>query len=162
MVKECAFAEIGHNSPASKPDGVSAFELRYGKPEPASQNPYKGLKCVALELPCNCSVPESAWQEGYDACKKAMEGEVIEWRNNFYSLQKADQEVINERDAKIKAMSALQNAYEEYIKLLGEELNDLVGLASAHGWRSSRFEAGKELREKIAKLKKQSELEVEK
>lgn len=37
----------------------------------------------------------------------------------------------------------------EYIKLLGEEINDMVGIASIHGWKSKNSERGKELREKL-------------
>jgi len=44
---------------------------------------------------------------------------------------------------------ALVEAYQEYVKLLGEELKDLVGLAAAHGWRSIRVEDGKAARAKI-------------
>lgn len=41
---------------------------------------------------------------------------------------------------------------ENYIKLLGEELDETIGLAYAHGWRSNRYEAGKRIREEIAAI----------
>ena len=44
-------------------------------------------------------------------------------------------------------------AYEDYIKLLGEELSDLSIFARIHGWRSSRVEAGKAGRKRIEKAK---------
>jgi hypothetical protein len=50
-------------------------------------------------------------------------------------------------------MEELIKAYEDYIKLLDEELNELVGVAYVHGWRSSRAEQGKKLREEIIKAK---------
>lgn len=45
-------------------------------------------------------------------------------------------------------------AYDEYVNLLGAEINDMVGLHLAHGgWQSSRSEKGIELRQKIKALK---------
>lgn len=50
-------------------------------------------------------------------------------------------------------LSDLIQAQDEYTKLLGDEISDLIGIASVHGWRSTRHEKGKELREGIAMLK---------
>ena len=47
----------------------------------------------------------------------------------------------------------LIKAYDDYIKMLGEEIDDLVGMAYVHGWRSERIEAGRECRQKIKDLK---------
>jgi len=49
----------------------------------------------------------------------------------------------------------LIRALEDYIKLMGEEISALVGLAHVHGWKSTRAEKGKKMREKIMKLKKE-------
>jgi hypothetical protein len=46
----------------------------------------------------------------------------------------------------------LAGAYKEYAQLLGDEIDDMVILAHVHGWRSSRVEQGKVLREKIKQL----------
>lgn len=43
---------------------------------------------------------------------------------------------------------------DEYIKLLGEENNELSAFANGHGWVSKRAEKGKVLRERIQELKK--------
>lgn len=40
----------------------------------------------------------------------------------------------------------------EYISLLNEELNGLVGMASVHGWKSSLVEQGKKLRDEMSFL----------
>lgn len=40
----------------------------------------------------------------------------------------------------------------EYITVLNEELNRLVGMASVHGWKSNLVEQGKKLRDEIALL----------
>lgn len=52
-----------------------------------------------------------------------------------------------------KRVEEVTATYDEYIKLLIDEINELIGMAHVHGWRSSRVEKGKELREKIAQLK---------
>jgi hypothetical protein len=46
-------------------------------------------------------------------------------------------------------LKELSSVKDEYIKALVEELNKVVPLTSEHGWKSSRYEKGKELREKI-------------
>lgn len=55
--------------------------------------------------------------------------------------QYATQEAIKVRDA-----------YENYIAVLNDEINDLVGLAYVHGWRSRNVERGEEARKRIAEL----------
>ena len=42
--------------------------------------------------------------------------------------------------------------YKEYMDLLEEEIDELVPLASVHGWKTSRFERGSALRKKIKEL----------
>jgi len=54
---------------------------------------------------------------------------------------------------KLKEVIELQK---EYIKLLGDELDSVVGIAYVHGWRSTRFEEGKRLRERIEQALKGS------
>lgn len=44
-------------------------------------------------------------------------------------------------------------ALDEYIELLGAEIRDLSSFAATHGIESTRVEAGKELRERIARLR---------
>lgn len=48
----------------------------------------------------------------------------------------------------------LDQALDEYMKLLGEELNETSIIAHNHGWRSKRVEQGELLRKKIAELRK--------
>ena len=48
------------------------------------------------------------------------------------------------------AKSELQ-LYEEYIKLLKDELDEVCPIAYTHGWRSNRYEQGKKLRDAIHK-----------
>lgn len=50
------------------------------------------------------------------------------------------------------ADNKLVEKQQEYIKLLTDELSEVVSMAFVHGWRSNRFEAGKKLREEIASL----------
>lgn len=50
-------------------------------------------------------------------------------------------------------LTELAKAQEEYIDLLAKELNEIVMLATAHGWRSTRYSLGVALRERIENLK---------
>lgn len=43
---------------------------------------------------------------------------------------------------------------DEYIKLLNKEINDLIGMASIHGWSSRNVQEGIELRAKIEEARK--------
>lgn len=50
-------------------------------------------------------------------------------------------------------MNELVAAYDRYIAVLDAELNELVPLAYAHGWRSTRYEIGKRCRADIKAAK---------
>lgn len=39
--------------------------------------------------------------------------------------------------------------WRKYVALLGEELRGVVGIAAAHGWKSSCYEEGRRLRQKL-------------
>jgi len=54
-------------------------------------------------------------------------------------------------EAKVKQLEFLIKTQKDYAKLLVDEINEIVGLAVAHGWRSTRNEEGKRLRELIEK-----------
>jgi predicted RNase H-like nuclease (RuvC/YqgF family) len=47
-------------------------------------------------------------------------------------------------------MNKIEELQKEYIQLLTDELNEVVGMASIHGWKSSRAEEGERLRQAIA------------
>ena len=53
----------------------------------------------------------------------------------------------------IMDVEKVMDTYDEYVALLQDELNDVVLLAHSRGWRSTRYDAGVELREKITLLK---------
>lgn len=44
--------------------------------------------------------------------------------------------------------------YKEYIELLEQELNELAPLPYLNGWRSTKIEEGKKLRDNIRRLEK--------
>lgn len=50
-------------------------------------------------------------------------------------------------------LKELIKTYDEYTKLLEEEIHNMQDIAQLHGWKSTRYEKGKELREKIESLK---------
>jgi hypothetical protein len=56
-------------------------------------------------------------------------------------------------DRRLKAMSNLIDALDAYVQLIGEELNEVAGMAFVGGWRSDRVKAGNELRKRIAILR---------
>ena len=57
----------------------------------------------------------------------------------------------------IRAWKEIFQTYDEYIALLTDELTELAGIASVHGWITSRFEQGKICRTKIKALKGEHE-----
>lgn len=57
----------------------------------------------------------------------------------------------------IKRLKKLLKLHQEYEELMGKELDEVCGLAYVHGWKSSRYEAGKELRAEIEALEKERE-----
>jgi vacuolar-type H+-ATPase subunit I/STV1 len=44
---------------------------------------------------------------------------------------------------------------DEYNKLLSDELDEVVTIAYIHGWRSNKFEQGKQMRDELADLNEQ-------
>lgn len=54
----------------------------------------------------------------------------------------------------IKLQAILIQLYKEYVRLLGEEINNLAGLAFVHGWKSTNVEQGNVLQQ-IQKVNKQ-------
>lgn len=78
--------------------------------------------------------------------------EAIAQAHNFeqgYHIHSARaDEAIRERNE----LRELVKAYQDYTQLLGDEINDTAAVAYLHGWRSSRYEQGKVLREKIKQL----------
>jgi len=57
----------------------------------------------------------------------------------------------------IAKLQELSKAYEDYISLLGDELNGFTPLAHTFDWRSQKIEQGKIIREKIEALKQELE-----
>lgn len=54
---------------------------------------------------------------------------------------------------KTKQVTDLVQAYEDYVNLLVDELNEIVPLAASHGWVTKRKESGMAARDKIVELK---------
>ena len=54
---------------------------------------------------------------------------------------------------KIRAYEELVKVLEDYIKLLGDELDEVVPLAANHRWVSHRYVEGRNLRNKIDECK---------
>jgi hypothetical protein len=52
-------------------------------------------------------------------------------------------------DPREAAIQELKMAYQDYIAILGAELNEMVPWADSHGWKSHRVEEGRKARERI-------------
>ncbi len=63
---------------------------------------------------------------------------------------------VNELIEENKRLRILSTKQDEYLKLLADEISDLVGLASVHGWKSIRYERGEKFRKEIACLRDES------
>lgn len=85
--------------------------------------------------------------------------ELRNWIEEVLTSSANPQQNITELRAEISSLRThaekLAGAYDKYTALLIEELQDVVGLAAAHGWKSSRYEAGEQCRKEIAELKSQ-------
>ena len=69
----------------------------------------------------------------------------VEWQELVDDLAKQNNE--------IAMLKGLVHQQEGYTALLTEELNEVVGMAAQHGWKSERFKKGEEFRERIGKTK---------
>ena len=58
------------------------------------------------------------------------------------------------------ALLALVDALDNYIRILGNELNDCVTIAHVHGWRSTRVAEGEKMRKEIAALRRKANAEA--
>lgn len=72
---------------------------------------------------------------------------------NLQSMEYARNRIA-ELEAEVKRLNEKISKMSEYIGLLTDELNDVVPMASVHGWKSNRFEAGQNLRDQIKSLDK--------
>jgi hypothetical protein len=61
---------------------------------------------------------------------------------------------VDDLTAQNQQMKKLIKLKDEYLQLILDELNEVVSIASIHGWKSTRFEQGKVLRGKIEALTK--------
>ena len=54
------------------------------------------------------------------------------------------------------SLLALVDALDNYIRILGNELNECVTIAHIHGWRSTRCAEGEKMRKEIAELRRKA------
>lgn len=65
------------------------------------------------------------------------------------------EKLIEEKDHLLSSIKDLTKAQDDYIQLLGDEINEMAVLAMTHGYKSTRYEEGKRNRELIATLKEE-------
>ena len=109
--------------------------LQKGEPMPTFDKPEMPERIWAGETVSPYSFThmrkDSVWTQNF------MEGEA----NGMTQYLRADK------------VRELVSEFENYLQLLYDDLNETVSLAAHHGWKSTKFEAGKEARERIAKTK---------
>ena len=85
-----------------------------------------------------------------------LEQQLIIKQEEIINTLKEQVKILNETVQLLKQSQDLNNDYieilEQYNLLLIAELNEVVPIASVHGWKSSRYEQGKLLRDKIEVL----------
>lgn len=107
-------------------------------------------------------LPDPKWINDYAVAKtiRELDRQITQMKagTEMDSLESKDyigsvKEATTNLKAENQRLNNLADAQEEYLKLLGAELDDTVGMASIHGWKSARHEAGKIAREKIEQWK---------
>ena len=63
--------------------------------------------------------------------------------------------------ARLDALVGLVDKLDEYIKCMGEELNDCALIAHVHGWKSKRYGEGVKMRKEIDALRRKANAESE-
>jgi len=109
----------GFNNGRDKSEGIGGREVNHGTQETMTKD----------------QIPK--WVEDYyKADYKSSAGKAVKYLYEQLSAER-------ERAGK------LVGALNEYIVLLGEELDEVMGFVNSHQWKSTRFEKGEELRQKI-------------
>jgi hypothetical protein len=113
-----------------------------------SKRMYYGIdKMIRRFVETGCySIENPNQNQSWCSCGKPFCYSCVAWQ---IILQKINP-LIRQAKAEIREIF---EAYDPYVKLLGEEIDELFGLAFAHGWRSKRVKAGNKCRVRIDSLK---------
>ena len=74
------------------------------------------------------------------------------WSHKCDGLEFENSQLSQQLSAERERSGKLIGALNEYIVLLGEELDEIFFYANSHGWKSKRIEKGEELRQKIKQV----------
>lgn len=107
---------------------------------------------ISLENYLRNKLDEVESMHSFELATDTLRCWIDEYNNNETSKEKHS-EVLNIAD--VMRSLPLVEALEQYIGVLGEELDELASMATTHGWKSSRVEIGEQLRNRIAELKRQ-------
>lgn len=89
------------------------------------------------------------------ALKEDCEGEIEllkQGKSHYFKMMNEALHKVEELTAEVERLSELKELYKGYARLLADELDEVVPMANVHQWKSTRFEKGKEFRDKIAEL----------
>ncbi len=70
--------------------------------------------------------------------------------NSELAALRAQVEALEAENERLRASDAIR---QKYIVLMGDEMDELIGLAYVHGWRSTRADEGKQIRAELEALK---------
>jgi len=90
------------------------------------------------------------WLKGCSCSSKDNQEECKECTKAFHNALRN----VVEREVAPTDVRSLFNSYKKYIKLLEDEIVEIKHIAHEHGWKTTRFEAGKILRKEIKQLEK--------
>lgn len=87
------------------------------------------------------------------AVREILSDKYVEIHEGFMESLRKVEALEGYANNEITLRDVLIEVLDEYIELLGSELDSVVLMASVHGWKSTRHDKGVQLREKIANLK---------
>ena len=126
---------------------IEAFSLA---PRERGHKAEDGMKRLALILlKCKCvGMEEGEEMKRYDSVVTLtpMGAALLGAPEKIEFVDKAEYDRVCAENSRLQTESANKD---EYIKLLGEEIDDLAPLAAVHGWKSTRHEKGKEIRARL-------------
>jgi len=116
--------------------------------------------CKIEELTTKCIQKNSEYQMAINMAKTYKEALEIKNplnQNESFALYWMNRgidvvQTMNKCEKSINLLISWCDKLEEYNQLLVDELNDSVGIAASHGWKSTRVETGQKMRDEIKEI----------
>jgi hypothetical protein len=114
------------------------------------------MDILAYYEPLIRQAKKDGYKQGVKDQYECQQIDLKQARQEGYTRGTKDQDKFREADlaqARQEVARQIFEVYDRYVKLLGEEIDELFGLAFAHGWRSKRVKTGSKCRADIQSLK---------